>query len=218
MQALEEWNDKFGGQDLSKSTRKSAGFDFDFDTSYHVRVKSAKAAKSSKGDRQIQLQLAVLDSSEREVGKTMQWLTLPKQPETDLHHPAEQVYKWTLRRRDDLGKVLANVHREQFSLAPGGRQQEGDRYNYRDADGKPMSKAQLDARQVEINNNVMKWADQLHGEMMHNDAPELEELLGTEFYIVKVENKKNPKYPYTNIYANPSPKLPMFTGDEEAPF
>ena len=220
-QALEDWNSKYGGnEEYTKNTKAtSGGFPFINDMTYHVRIKSAKVSKSSRNDRQITLNLAVLNPSEEEVGKHTLWLTLPKQPETDLQHDAEKVRKWTYRRRDDLAKVLGNVNRLAFGLYHR-KEMDGNFPSYFDRDGNRMTKEQLDERQTQINKAVMGWVDSIHTEIEAGNFPELTDFEGAEFYIVRAANKSNPKYPYTNIYGDPSPKKPMWGGDadSETPF
>lgn len=211
MQALEDWNAKFGGnEEFTKSTKK-AGFTFDYDKTYKVRIKSAKVTHSTRRDRQLSLGLSVLNGSDEEVAMTNEWLTLPKQPETDLQHDPEQVRKWTFRRRDDLGRILANVEPGKYALYADVTI-EGGKRTYLNREGEVMSKADLDERQVEINKQVMEFADNLHQAVADNEEPDLSDFIGAEFYLVKVENKKSPKYPYTNYYGDPSPKLPMYEG------
>lgn len=221
MQALEDWNAKYGSdEDFTKATKKGGGgFPFVNDVTYGVRVKSAKTSKSTRSDRQITLSLAILNPAEEEVGKHTVWLTLPKQPETDGQHDAEKVRKWTFRRRDDLGRILGNVDKGKYGLYYR-KEQEGENATYFDKDGNRMSKDDLDRRQVEVNRAIMEFVDTLHSEFDSGEVGTVLDMFeGAEFYIVRAENKTNPKYPYTNFYGSPSPKKPMWGGDDsEVPF
>jgi hypothetical protein len=192
---LDEWNAQHGidEDELAKAT--SNRFEFEFGKSYAARVTSSKALTSSFGSRQIELKLDILNGDESVAGKTTEWITLPKQPETDCSLKKETVAQLTMRRRDDLRVLLAAAEPDTYTIPPGTK-------------GKEWEK-----KAFEINKLVMARADELHREIEDNAGgggiPGLQDAV---LYFVKVPNKKKPEYPYTNWSVSPKPGYPKFTG------
>lgn len=213
VQALEDWNMQFGAEDFTQPSKggNNSSFPLEFEKNYPVRVKRARLSTSTRGSRQLELEVAILDRDGEEAGIRKEWLTLPKQPTTDVGQPAENVLKWTMRRRDDLGKVLAGADSRKYGLYAQRKRDDNAKVNiYIDHDGNIMSKEALDERGRFINKNIMDCADAMHEALAAGDTQDLDPVIGAEFFIVKVENPKNEKYPYTNVYSAPDTRKRMW--------
>src|SRR6476646_3759597 len=144
--SLDEWNSKFGNQDLSASTRKSGGgtyFTPEMDVTYGVTINSATVVQGPTGDVQLELQTAVTDAAgSEELGNTKIWVTLPYQ-ESDLKaSDPEAVNKRTLRRRDDLARLFSKAVPAKYALYAS-----KDGKNFLDFDGNVMSKEMFSDRE-----------------------------------------------------------------------
>lgn len=210
--AIDDWNAQYGN--LEDYTKPTGGgrFNFEFGQNYRMRIKSAKVERSTnRGDIQILLDLEVLKQDDTVAGAHKEWLTLPKQEsDSTLAGGVDQIIKVTLRRRDDLGRVLAGVDPARFALYASTGDKPGGGTVFFDADGNLLTNSDLDERQVEINARVMEEADQLHGQT----GEYLPDWVGAEFWIVKAQNPKSDKYPYTNYHSRPNPKLPIWGGPD----
>lgn len=187
---LDEWNAQHGGDEEDFCKPQSNRYQFDYDTTYKVRVTDAKAVKSSFGSRQIELKLEVVNGDEVE-GNVTEWVALPKQPETDAKLDKATVAKLTLRRRDDLRTVLAAGDAEHYSVPS------------------DLKGPAWEARAYEVNKRVMHESDKLHLEIEQDGVVSLPHLIDATLFVVKVANKKKPDYPYTNWYAQPKKGVPM---------
>ena len=195
--SLDEWNQKFGNQDLSASTRKSGGgtyFTPEMDVTYGVTINSATVTTGPGGDVQLELQTSVTDAAGSEdLGATKIWVTLPYQ-ESDLKATdPESVNKRTLRRRDDLNRLFSKAVPATFALYAS-----KDGKNFLDFDGKVMTKEMFSDREVAINIATLDKAAELHGQV----GQTVDELAGVHLYIIWKENPQNEKYPFMNLYPN----------------
>lgn len=213
VQALEDWNAQFGAEDFTQPSKGNGVsiFELEFEKNYPVRVKRARLSTSTRGSRQLELELSVLDREGEEAGTRKEWLTLPKQPSTDVGQPPESVRKWTMRRRDDLGKVLAGADSRRYGLYAKRVRDDNSKQNvYTDHEGNIMDKEALDQRSLFINKNIMDCADAMHEAISAGDTADLDPIIGSEFFVVKVKNPKSEKYPYTNLYCAPDTRKPMW--------
>ena len=209
---IDSWESQFGGNEEYVKANK-AGFDYDLDVAYRVRVADAKVTKTKRGDIQVCLDLQVREGGAHGedgdiIGSTKEWLTLPKQA-TDKELAKDLVKKITLRRRDDFQRILMTQDAK-YAIYSSKEERDGKKV-YLDPSGNVLTGAVYKERELEVNTAVMALCDSLH-EMEGQSVPEL---IGAEFYLVKSPNKKKPEYPYTNIFSSPPENMPVFGTDSD---
>lgn len=216
MTSLEAWNEQFGAIDLFKGEKKS-GFEWQLGLAYKCKVERASIVKSQKGDVQIKIDLSIRsDDGEdsTEAGRAIEWFTLPKQLSDLEGKDFDLVTKLTKRRVADVVRLLSAADPHTYALYSHKAERGGQTVFY-GFNNEPMSKDAFKMRQSSIHDLVMIWIDEAHDSL----GQDIEILKDTHLYIEKVENKKNPKYPYTNIYAKTPEKTPVFDANtSEAPF
>lgn len=213
MTSLDAWNEQFGGIDPF-TTKKADGFDWEFDIAYPVEISGAEVVKSQRGDVQLKVSLVIKDSDHEDAGehgRAIEYFTLPKQ-ESDLSRDFETVTNLTKRRMADVVRILSAANREEYALYDRMEIVKGKKVYY-DFEHREMSSDAFAARQSHIHDMIVMWIDKAH----ENIGKPVDELALTRLYVSKKENKKTPKYPYTNLYALRPDKVKVF-GDNEAPF
>lgn len=205
---LSEWSEKYGENESFTRPVKS-GFTYEQDVAYSVRVKAAKVIKTKRNEIQLQLDLDVLDGEES-AGTSREWLTLPKQV-TDSNLKDELVRKLTLRRRDDLQRILSASPGYKSAQIWDAREVVDGKVRH-SFEGTPLDFKSFREREKAVNAFVMQVTDEWH----EDPGSDLSEgLTGAEFFLVKAANKSKPQYPYTNIYNVRPDKVQVF-GEVEA--
>jgi len=215
MTSLQAWNEQFGDIKLfAEKTSDSGRFEPELDVAYPCRITGAKVVKSSRGD--VQLDLAIdVQSSENEgadiLGKRREWVTLPRQ-ESDTKLDKAVVEKITQRRFSDLKRILSAAAPYDYAPYHEVKVIAGKKV-YFDFDGNAMDNGAYSAREESINTRLVQWTSELH------EGADVSILEGALLYIVKAENKKSPKYPYTNWYAKRPLKVQVYESvSDSAPF
>lgn len=209
VQSLADWNEKFGENDQFVGSQSGGRFEFEQDVAYRVRVKSDKVVRTKRDEIQLELQLEVLDG-DAVAGSTREWLTLPKQP-TDEKLKAETVRKITLRRRDDLQRILSCSPDYSSTCAIWDDRTVEDGKVVHIKNGSVLDAPAFRAAEKAANLETMKVSDQCHEELELALNPQFSlGLEGTEFWLVKAKNASKPQYPYTNIYNVMPEKYPLF--------
>jgi len=182
--ALKEWEMSFGSLDDYTTPSKSAGFQFEFETNYKVRIERATKMTSSRDDAQIVLDLVVMGE---QPGKHTEYLVLPIQPVSDRKLDKELLGKLTVMRRDSLRRILS-VTDPRFAI---------------------KGKLSVDEER-DLNRAVLEKSLELQA---LDDGTQIDEWTDTLLYLVQVPNRKNKNYPYRNLYPTPVKKYPVHGDD-----
>lgn len=215
MSTVDEWAEQFGNIDPFKKQDRVEGFNMEYDLAYTCKIDSAQLTQSSRGDKQIKLNLAVLASDDpeaEEIGRRIEYMDLPKQA-SDHNLSPELVTRLTRRRFLDVLRILSAAQPHEFALYAGVDEADG-RKVYKDFTGKTMEKEDFARREASIHADCKLWVDNAHDKI----GQPVEELQGAVLYVQKVQNKKSEKYPFTNWYAVAPAKVKLFKADSETPF
>lgn len=212
-ETIDAWTREFGDiNPFEKSA--SPTFSLEMNVAYFCEIKDASVVQSQKGDVQLKLSLVVLKGTgeeSEEAGRFIEYITLPKQSSDLQLNNFELVSKLTQRRTADVVRILSAADRPTYALYDRAGSEKGQTV-YFGFDGNPMTKEDFATREAEIQEKIIAFVDDLHGKI--GSTVDLD---GTRLFIKKVPNKKSPKYPYTNLYAQ-RPRDTEIFGEEAAPF
>lgn len=217
---LDDWNKQFGGDsgiDPFKPRRANA-FEYELQVAYPIRIRRATVVTSQRGDVQLKLNLSVQkdDTDEaEEIGQSVEFITIPFQ-QNDLNLPRDKVEGITQRRMDNVKRIFsvaAPADYAPYASVESDPERPG-RKIYKDFDDVPLVNGMYDERQRDIQKRLMEKVRHMHD----NTGATVDLLADALLYVVKVENPKDERYPYTNFYALRPAKFPLVSEKAEAPF